>query len=80
LRDDERRGADDAAQSRARGDRHLELPGHVGGHHRTELFVLAGSLRAVSTSVGGSRATDDTLTIDYSVLPVDDFGPRADMN
>jgi CopG family nickel-responsive transcriptional regulator len=53
---------------------------HVGGHHCMELFVLEGSLEDISTFVGKIRATKDTLTIDYSVLPVDDFGPLADMN
>ena len=53
---------------------------HVGGHHCMELFVLEGSLEDISTFVGKIRATKDTLTIDYSVLPVDDFGPLADMD
>jgi CopG family nickel-responsive transcriptional regulator len=53
---------------------------HVGGHHCMELFVLEGSLEEISTFVGKIRATKDTLTIDYSVLPVDDFGPLADMD
>ena len=45
-----------------------------------ELFVLEGSLEEISTFVGKIRATKDTLTIGYSVLPVDDFGPLTDMN
>jgi CopG family nickel-responsive transcriptional regulator len=53
---------------------------HVGGRHCMELFVLEGSLEEISTFVGKVRATTDTLTVDYSVLPVDDFGPLADMN
>lgn len=53
---------------------------HVGGHHCMELFVLEGSLEEISTFVGKIRATKDTLTIDYSVLPVDDFGPLAGMS
>ncbi|PSQ14141.1 nickel-responsive transcriptional regulator NikR [Halobacteriales archaeon QS_8_69_73] len=53
---------------------------HVGGHHCMELFVLDGSLEDISAFVGKIRATQDTLTIDYSVLPVDDFGPLADMD
>jgi CopG family nickel-responsive transcriptional regulator len=53
---------------------------HVGSHHCMELFVLEGSLEEISTFVGKIRATRDTLTIDYSVLPVDDFGPLADMD
>jgi len=52
---------------------------HVGGHHCMELFVLEGSLETISTFVGKIRATKNTLTIDYSVLPVDDFGPLAEM-
>jgi CopG family nickel-responsive transcriptional regulator len=53
---------------------------HVGGYHCMELFVLEGSLEEASTCVGKIRATKDTLTIDYSVLPVDDFGPLAAMS
>jgi CopG family nickel-responsive transcriptional regulator len=53
---------------------------HVGGHHCMELFVLEGSLEQISAFVGRIRATKDTLTIDYSVLPVDDFGPLADVS
>lgn len=53
---------------------------HVGGHHCMELFVLEGSLGDISTFVGKTRATKDTLTIDYSVLPVDYFGPLADVS
>ena len=53
---------------------------HVGGHHCMELFVLDGSLEEISAFVGKIRATQDTLTVDYSVLPVDDFGPLADMD
>jgi len=53
---------------------------HVGGHHCMELFVLEGSLEERSTFVGRIRATKDTLTIDYSVLPVEDFGQLADMS
>jgi len=53
---------------------------HVGGHHCMELFVLEGSLEEISMFVGKIRAAKDTLTIDYSVLPVDDFDPLADMS
>ena len=53
---------------------------HVGGRHCMELFVLEGSLEEISTFVRKVRATKDTLTVDYSVLPVDDFGPLADMD
>jgi CopG family nickel-responsive transcriptional regulator len=47
---------------------------HVGDHYCMELFVLEGSLEELSTFVGKIRATRDTLTVDYSVLPVDEFG------
>ena len=53
---------------------------HAGGRHYMELFVLERSLEEISTFVGKVRATKDTLTVDYSVLPVDDFGPLADMD
>jgi len=52
---------------------------HVGGHHCMELFVLEGTLEEISTFVGKIRATQDTLTIDYSVIPVDDFGALQDI-
>jgi CopG family nickel-responsive transcriptional regulator len=51
---------------------------HVGEHFCMELFVLEGSLEDISTFVGKIRAAKGTLTIDYSVVPVDDFGPFAD--
>jgi CopG family nickel-responsive transcriptional regulator len=51
---------------------------HVGDHYCMELFVLEGSLEEVSTFVGRIRATRDTLTVDYSVMPVDDF-PLTDL-
>jgi len=53
---------------------------HVGGRHCMELFVLEGSLEEISAFVGKIRATQDTLTVDYSVLPVDEFGPLADVS
>ena len=53
---------------------------HVGDHHCMELFVLEGDLAEISTFVGKIRATKDTLTVDYSVHPVDDFGPLADID
>lgn len=46
---------------------------HVGDRYCMELFVLEGQLEDVSTFVGKIRATKDTLTVDYSVLPVDDI-------
>ncbi len=47
---------------------------HVGDHYCMELFVLEGTLADISTFVGKIRATKDTLTVDYSVTPVDEFG------
>jgi CopG family nickel-responsive transcriptional regulator len=44
---------------------------HVGDHFCMELFILEGSLADISTFVGKIRATQDTLSIDYSVMPVD---------
>ncbi|MFB6206318.1 MAG: nickel-responsive transcriptional regulator NikR [Haloglomus sp.] len=46
---------------------------HVGNQYCMELFVLEGTLEDISTFVGRIRATRDTLSVDYSVLPVDDF-------
>ncbi len=48
---------------------------HVGTHYCMELFVLEGELEAISSFVGKIRATKDTLSVDYSVMPVDEFGP-----
>ncbi|MFB6081080.1 MAG: nickel-responsive transcriptional regulator NikR [Haloferacaceae archaeon] len=50
---------------------------HVGSHYCMELFVLEGELATISTFVGKVRATRDTLSVDYSVMPVDDFGRLA---
>lgn len=44
---------------------------HVGDHYCMELFILEGSLEEISTFVGKMRATEDALSIDYSVMPVD---------
>lgn len=46
---------------------------HVGDHYCMELFVLEGELERISTFVGNIRATDETLSIDYSLVPVDEF-------
>jgi len=52
---------------------------HVGDHYCMELFVVEGSLEGISTFVGKVRATQDTLSVDYSVIPMDDFeGSLAD--
>ena len=50
------------------------LHSHVGRGNCMELFVLEGALEDISTFVGKIRATKDTLTVDYSVLPVDHLG------
>ena len=50
---------------------------HVGSHYCTELFILDGTLEAISAFVGKIRATRDTLSVDYSVMPVDDFTAAA---
>ena len=47
---------------------------HVGNHYCMELFILEGDLENISTFVGKIRATQDTLSIDYSVMPVDRIG------
>src|SRR6056297_388059 len=52
---------------------------HVGDHNCMELFVLEGSLEEISAFVGKIRATKNTLTVDYSVTPVDSFNPLADI-
>ena len=46
---------------------------HVGDHYCMELFILEGTLESISEFVGRVRATKDTLTVDYSVIPVDGF-------
>jgi CopG family nickel-responsive transcriptional regulator len=46
---------------------------HVGSRYCMELFVLEGRLEEISSFVGKIRATKDTLTVDYSVTPVDEF-------
>ncbi|QDX41734.1 CopG family ribbon-helix-helix protein [Salarchaeum sp. JOR-1] len=46
---------------------------HVGDHYCMELFILDGALEEISEFVGRVRATQDTLTVDYSVIPVDGF-------
>jgi len=50
---------------------------HVGDGYCTELFVLDGSLADISSFVGEIRATPDTLSVDYTVMPVDDVGTVA---
>lgn len=48
---------------------------HVGETYCMELFILEGTLPEISEFVGKIRATSDILTIDYSVIPVDEFPP-----
>ena len=48
---------------------------HVGDRYCMELFVLEGQLEDISAFVGKVRAPKDTLSVDYSVLPVDDISP-----
>ena len=43
---------------------------HVGDQYCMELFVLEGDLEEISSFVGKIRATQDTLSVDYSVRPV----------
>lgn len=46
---------------------------HVGNRYCMELFILDGSLEDISTFVGKIRATQDIVSVDYSVNPVEDF-------
>ena len=50
---------------------------HVGDHYCMELFILEGELTDISTFVGKIRATKDILSVDYSVMPIDDVGSIA---
>ena len=52
---------------------------HVGDHYCMELFILEGQLDEISEFVGRVRATKDTLTVDYSVIPVDGFDPLLEV-
>ncbi|MFB6072512.1 MAG: CopG family ribbon-helix-helix protein [Halobacterium sp.] len=51
---------------------------HVGDHYCMELFILEGRLEEISEFVGRVRATKDTMTVDYSVIPVDGFEGLSD--
>jgi len=44
---------------------------HVGDHYCMEVFILEGDLEAISTFVGQVRATQEVLSVDYEVTPVD---------
>ncbi|QZA89274.1 CopG family ribbon-helix-helix protein [Salinarchaeum sp. IM2453] len=46
---------------------------HVGDHYCVELFVVEGELDDISSFVGKIRATNDTLSVDYSILPISEF-------
>ena len=46
---------------------------HVGNHYCMELFVLEGQMADISAFVGRVRATQDTLSVDYSVVAMDEF-------
>lgn len=48
------------------------LHSHVGDGICMELFILEGDLDEISTFVGKVRATEEMLSIDYSVIPVDE--------
>ena len=50
---------------------------HVGDHYCMELFILEGSMADISTFVGKIRATQNILSIDYSVMPVDRIDPLS---
>jgi len=73
-----------SAEERMMGIRHdheelvvSNVHNHVGDHYCMELFILEGGLEDISTFVGKIRAAQDTLTVDYSVIPVDEVGPFA---
>lgn len=44
---------------------------HVGDHYCMELFILEGGLEEISSFVGQVRATQEVLSVDYNVTPVD---------
>jgi CopG family nickel-responsive transcriptional regulator len=50
---------------------------HVGDHYCMELFILEGDLEDISTFVGQVRATQEILSVDYNVTPVDQVGRLA---
>lgn len=45
---------------------------HVGDGYCLELFVLEGTIDDISSFVGKVRAITETLSVDYSVIPVDE--------
>lgn len=50
---------------------------HVGEGYCLELFILEGELDALSGFVGQVRATTGTLSVDYSMIPVDEVPEPA---
>lgn len=69
-----------AVEERLMGLRHdheelvaSNLHSHVGDRRCMELFVLEGELSEISEFVGRVRATRDTLSVNYSVVPLDEF-------
>ena len=50
---------------------------HVGDHYCMELFILEGDLDAISGFVGQVRATQEVLSVDYNVTPVDQVDQPA---
>ncbi len=45
---------------------------HVGDGYCMELFILEGTLDDISAFVGKVRAIQETLSVDYSVIPIDE--------
>lgn len=48
------------------------LHSHVGDGICMELFILEGDIDEISTFVGKVRGTEETLSVDYSVIPIDE--------
>lgn len=48
------------------------LHSHVGDGLCMELFILEGDLEQIGTFVGKVRAAEETLSVNYSIVPVDD--------
>lgn len=49
------------------------LHSHVGDGICMELFILEGQYDEISSFVGKVRATEETLSVDYSMIPVDEI-------
>lgn len=45
---------------------------HVGEGYCMELFILEGEIEDISGFVGKVRAIQETLSVDYSIVPVDE--------